>query len=76
MSNGDLESRVSALEASVANLQASLDELITNLAENNTFFIQALGVLADSSNSETTKQDAVVAATDGICDNRPPGCRH
>ena len=67
MSNGDLEARVTALEG-------RLDELITNLAENNSMLLDALDALVQTSGDSTAKQAAVNTVRGGICTNNPPGC--
>jgi hypothetical protein len=67
MSNGDLEARV-------ATLESRLDELITNLAENNSMFLDALDALAGAINNGSGLTSAIDAARGGICTNNPPGC--
>jgi hypothetical protein len=67
MSNGDLEARVGTLES-------RLDELITNLAENNSMLLDALDALVETSSDSRARQDAVNTVRGGICTNNPPGC--
>lgn len=74
MSNGDLETRVTSLEQRVSDLESTLNTLIANLATNNSAYLDALDVLAQSTNSDNIRATAVNNARAGICTSNPPGC--
>ena len=67
MSNGDLEQRVTALEN-------TMNDLIANLRANNSMYLDALDVLAETANTAEVRTAAVDTARDGICTSNPPGC--
>jgi len=74
MSNGDLETRVSSLEERVSSLEETMNTLIANLGANNSKYLDALEVLAQTSNTDDIRTAAVSDARAGICTSIPPGC--
>ena len=74
MSNGDLETRVSSLEERVSSLEETMNTLIANLGANNSMYLDALDVLAQTTNTDEIRTAAVSNARGSICTSNPPGC--
>ena len=66
------------LEARVASLEATVELLINNLAENNHVFVGFLDAMPDFIEANeldgSALSDRLGAAVGSICDRIPPGC--
>jgi hypothetical protein len=74
MTTEELEATVTVLQESVSTLENTMQMLITNLASNNSMYLNALDALAQNNNTEEARTSAVADARAGICTSNPPGC--